>query len=256
MSTTVETTDLEAQSTDLSRRLDALRIENVREVAPAVLTRSLEGASVLGRLADDFLREVDISCDPVREAAHKTWKAAVKQQSDLRAPAELLKKNAGSLGWSCDQELKRRQAEAERLAREERERLQREADARAEAERQAAQKLAEDERIEAAAALEASGDGQAAAQLIAQPVTVAPVLAAPVFVPSPAQIHTKVEGGPIYGETWGDYEITDPKLIPREYLVVDDKKIRGVIRAMKGATTIPGIKVSDPRPKSTFRRTP
>lgn len=43
------------------------------------------------------------------------------------------------------------------------------------------------------------------------------------------------------GHTW-DYEITDFDAVPREYLLVDDKKVKAVIRAHKGNITIPGIK--------------
>jgi hypothetical protein len=51
----------------------------------------------------------------------------------------------------------------------------------------------------------------------------------------------KVEGVS-YIENW-TFEITDPLLIPREYLAVDEKMIRQVVKAMKGSTSIPGVRV-------------
>ena len=48
--------------------------------------------------------------------------------------------------------------------------------------------------------------------------------------------------GITYQTRW-DYEIEDPALIPREYLIPDEKKIGALVRAMKDTTNIPGIKV-------------
>lgn len=39
------------------------------------------------------------------------------------------------------------------------------------------------------------------------------------------------------------FEITDEDLIPREYLVVDETRIRRVVTALKGDTNIPGVRV-------------
>jgi hypothetical protein len=41
-------------------------------------------------------------------------------------------------------------------------------------------------------------------------------------------------------ETWG-FEILDENLIPREYLIVDEVKIRKIVVAMKDKTAIPGV---------------
>lgn len=49
------------------------------------------------------------------------------------------------------------------------------------------------------------------------------------------------------------YEIVDPELIPREYLMVDDKKIGQIVRATKATINIPGVKVW--KDKSTVIRT-
>ena len=39
------------------------------------------------------------------------------------------------------------------------------------------------------------------------------------------------------------FEITDEDVIPREYLVVDESRIRRVVTALKGDTKIPGVRV-------------
>jgi uncharacterized protein with gpF-like domain len=43
------------------------------------------------------------------------------------------------------------------------------------------------------------------------------------------------------------FEVTDPKAVPREYLMPDEKKIGGVVAAMKDETNIPGVRAwNDP----------
>lgn len=120
--------------------------------------------------------------------------------------------------FSTEQDRLRReeQARAEAAARKERERL----------EAQAA-KAAESGKVERAAALE-----QRAAMVVA------PVLAREV--PKIAGVSTR----PVWR-----YAITDESKLPREYLMPDEKKIAGVVRAMKGDTNIPGVTV---RPDSTI----
>lgn len=51
----------------------------------------------------------------------------------------------------------------------------------------------------------------------------------------------EVEG--IYHVELWDFEIVNKDKIPDEYKVVDEKKIRAVVRAMKENTNIPGIRV-------------
>jgi hypothetical protein len=43
-------------------------------------------------------------------------------------------------------------------------------------------------------------------------------------------------------EVW-KFEITDAAQIPREYLVVDEARIRKVVQALKGDAKIPGVRV-------------
>jgi len=59
--------------------------------------------------------------------------------------------------------------------------------------------------------------------------------------PPPEPAAPKTEG--VHTVTEWHFEVTDPQAVPREYLVVDEKKIGQVVRAMKGDTDIPGVKV-------------
>lgn len=104
-----------------------------------------------------------------------------------------------------------------------------------------ARRQEEERRIAAAAELEqeaqATGDGSLldqAMELIDSPIMTPTV--APVEKATP-----KIQGVS-YRENW-TFRVTDPTKVPREYLAVDLVKIRGVVRAMKGATKIPGVEV-------------
>lgn len=65
----------------------------------------------------------------------------------------------------------------------------------------------------------------------------ASTVAAPVAPPQAVKV-----AGVATREIW-KYEIQNAASVPRDYLMVDEKKIAGVVRAMKGDTKIPGIRV-------------
>lgn len=187
-------------------------------------------------------REVDATFDPVIAASHASHRAALAAKKNVETPiaeAEtIIKRGMGTY-----------QAEQERIARElaekarkERERIEAEARAREDEERRRLEREAEDRRIAEAAEAEAAGDIETAERILEQPaelVFVPP--AAPAFVPPPPPEPAKV-AGVSFSERW-DYEIVDERSLPREYLMRDDKKIGGVVRAMKGETKIPGVRV-------------
>lgn len=112
---------------------------------------------------------------------------------------------------------------------DEQDRIRREEQRRAD---EAARK--ERERIEAQAKKAAeSGKTEKAADLEQRAATVV----APVIhreAPTVAGIN--------YRDTW-KFEVTDAALVPREYLIVDESKIRKVVGALKADTQIAGVRV-------------
>jgi hypothetical protein len=64
-----------------------------------------------------------------------------------------------------------------------------------------------------------------------------------VFVPTPVVRPDvpKVDGRK-YATKWS-WKVTDINKVPREYLIVDQIKMNGIVRAMKGQTRISGIEV-------------
>lgn len=59
-----------------------------------------------------------------------------------------------------------------------------------------------------------------------------------------SQVAAPKVGGISIPKVW-TFEITDASLIPREYLLVDETKIRKVVAALKGSTNIPGVRVTE-----------
>lgn len=54
---------------------------------------------------------------------------------------------------------------------------------------------------------------------------------------------SKDSTGMVQVDVW-DFEVTDINALPKDYMLPDMKKIRGVVTSMKDATNIPGVKVT------------
>lgn len=112
---------------------------------------------------------------------------------------------------------------------EEQDRIRREEQRKAD---EAARKQQEKLQQQAAKAI-ASGKVEKAVELETRAATVV----APVIQREPPKV-----AGVNMRDVW-KYEITDPDALPREYTMPDEKKIGGVVRAMKGDTAIAGVRV-------------
>lgn len=199
------------------------------------------------KAVDEQRKSITRPLDEAKRAIMALFEAPTKFLTDAES---LLKSKM--LAFNDEQERKQRvlQAELEEKARKERERLAAEA-AKAQA------KAEEEARLlrEKAEAAKAAGNAAKAAELAAkaesrieaaaekveeiqhqQAVTVAPVVNIP-----------KGEAkGTAMREEW-DFEITDRNAIPREFLIPDEKTIRAMVKARKGETNIPGIRVFSKR---------
>jgi len=159
-------------------------------------------------------------CKPEIARWHDGHKASLKRMAELEAPLTIaeatIKKSLTTYATAQDAKRKAEEARLAALAREEEE----------------ARRLVE------AAALEAEGVKtgdqemvQTAQDIMAAPV-VAPVITLPKATPTVAGVSMR--------EAWR-YRITDPALVPRSYLVIDDAKLGAVVRALKEMTDIPGV---------------
>lgn len=167
-----------------------------------------------GKVIKRMQKEVDEAFDPIIDKAHQAHKEAVSQKKRYYEPlvnAERLIKQK-SIDFQMAQE--RIRQEQERKLQEEAEKKRQEALAKAEAARAEGKDNKADKYEEKAANI------------------VAPTLASNV---------QEVKGSSLKDDY--DFEVINPDLIPRDYLVIDEVKIRRVIKATKGSLAIPGVKV-------------
>lgn len=197
--------------------------------------------------------------DDLRKGMTRPLDVAKKAIMDFfRAPEEKLARaesgiKRAMLTYSEEQERIRReeQRKAEEAARKERERLEsiareneRKSREKADAERKAAEAAAAAGRAAEAAKLMAKAQAteERAAAKAEEAAQQASMVVAPIIqreAPKVSGISTR--------EVWL-FEVTDPTAVPREYLMVDESKIRKVVGALKSDTRIAGVRVySDKR---------
>ncbi len=176
------------------------------------------------------------------EAARKERERAEKEAKRLREEAEEADRKAAAKERDRLAELQRKEderaaAEAERLAAEkaaakteEDQQRAKEQEEAAEARRQKEQDRLHQERLDSEAEQRERTARAATLETRAETVTTAPVAPAP-----------KVKG--ISTRKVWKFEIIDQAKIPNEYLQPNTTAIGGVVRALKGNTNIPGIRV-------------
>lgn len=135
----------------------------------------------------------------------------------------------------ADEEARAEKERAEKAAREIREKAERDAQAL----RDKAAAEAEAGRLDAAAALEAKADNKveraeakAVVHEVAAATSVAPVMRG----------GTPKVSGLRFTDQW-NYEIENAALLPREYLMADDKKIGAIVKALKADAKIAGVRI-------------
>lgn len=184
---------------------------------------SFEHANAALRSIKEFLRRVAELFDPIDAAQIAARKTTITQRKSLEdKPKALELAQKGELVA-----YEQRQAEIRRLAE-------------AEAERQR-RKLEEDARIQAALEAESRGEAKVAEAILEAPHPPTPVFAPPAIVPEAPKAE-----GLSFRSIW-EFEIINEALIPREYLKPDEKKIRGVVTAMREASNIPGVRAFEKR---------
>ena len=180
------------------------------------------------KTSEDYTRagEILLTIKEIRKKIESTFKP-IKQKMDA-AKKEVLDQEKADDKPLAEAEawikplIAAYNAEQERIRQEEEARL-----------REIARKDEEDRKLAEALAAEQSGNHEEAEAIINAPVQPPPVVV-PKSVP-------KVAGMSIR-DNW-KFRITNEKLIPREYLKVDEVKIGQVVRAMKSAANIAGVEV-------------
>lgn len=226
--------DLPADATD-PRVSEPIHL--AESAAALIVTRDTKPTAEHYLLAlADAERQVRAVMDPICDAAFVAHRKATAARGELLKPIEDARKYL--------------RAECGRIQRE------LEAEAAAEARRKADEAAAaERARLQAEAEALADTDIEDAMDVLQQADEVVPVV-----VPSkPA-----VAAGLAYRDNWipqyvdakgRPIDTPDVRLIPVQYLKVDEVAIRRVVAAMKDRTTIPGVRaVNDRKPVGTGRR--
>jgi hypothetical protein len=205
-----------------------IETSEVKEVTTLALSIPEQARQIVIKTVDDYARagEIMMTIKAIRKKITETFKP-IKQKMDAAKQEVLDQERAADAPLKEAEQLLSPQIiawnrEQERLRQEEENRL-----------REEARKQEEERRLQEAILAEQSGQKEEAEAIMETPVQVAPVVV-PKSVP-------KVAGMSIR-ENW-KFKITNERLIPREYLKVDEVKIGQVVRALKSATNIPGVEV-------------
>lgn len=183
----------------------------------------------------EFVKGVNALCKMITDSLDDTERTAKAKIGQYQARVEMERR------------------ERERKAREEAEALQRKLQAEAEeANRKAAEearKRAEEEaRARNASEAEIEAAKKRAEEEAAKNAVVAPTVAAPVVQEAPKITRTEA-GSASQRKVWS-FEVENPEAVPREYLMVDEKKVRDAVRM--GVRDIAGVKIFEDT-KTVFR---
>lgn len=218
MSAAVIEVPIEQQALTTVERARSLVVGNVEQ-------RTM--AAEIGRAVAGLYKQAEEFFKPMKQAAAKAHKEICTQENSILQPLEAAKQHLSREIGAFDQ-----RAERERLAEEAR--LQEQARRDAEA---VAEQLAQENAIADAISLEQDGDIAGAMAVLNHPAPVE-VFVPPVIVQREVPKTQGVSGVQVW-----KFKITNEALIPREFLMVDEKKLGAVVRAMKEKTSIPGVAV-------------
>ncbi len=188
-------------------------------------TASFRRVTAAGIDAASNIKNIEALFEPICQQRYTRWKKATSTRAEKLAPFEVVKSRASLLVGSYNHE-------QERLRRAEEARIQEQLRVEAEAE---AKRQSDENAIQDAIELEAQGDKKGAEAVLNNPAPVAvhvPAVVLPTQVP-------KAEG--VSGSKIWRFRITNEAEIPREYLMVDEKKLGQIVRALKDKTNIAGI---------------
>jgi hypothetical protein len=187
---------------------------------------SYESAAEFVKGIKAMRKKVESAFGPIVRKAHAAWKEAGAQRKLADEPLALAEQivKRGMAGWTSEQQrlahVTARQDEAELRRRE------------------------SEDRLAEAVALEADGEAGMAEALLAAPVIVAPVVAAPQL-PTIAGISQRqvwkaqVDDLPALIAAAAQ----DPHGVAAGLIAVNQVALNGLARSLKGALTVPGVRV-------------
>ena len=216
--------DLQHDAAELSERLKCYVVMTTADAEQAVKDRD-QIAAMRKTVADYFA--------PIKSMAFKLHRTICDRENAILKPLDARDRaiREAASAWKAEQDRERRVRE-----REEEDRRYLEEQARA---------------MHEAAALETAGNAELAAAVVADAIaTPPPVVALPDVTRAVAGLKFarrwkwKYTGGPAdVKDTPQTILARTMKLIPREFLIVDEVKVGAYVRSMKASGSIPGIEI-------------
>lgn len=162
-----------------------------------------------------MMKEVDTVFKPMADKAFAAHREITGRWKTIKQPLEDAKTYLGNQVKAYQRKV-REEAEAEqrRLA-------------------EIARKQEEERRLAEAIEAEKEGNVEEAQAIIEEEM----FIPTPIVKPDVPKVDNRK-----YATRWA-WKVTDINKVPREYLIVDQIKMNGIVRAMKGGTHIPGIQV-------------
>ena len=214
MTTEMTTMEQREKKMEEIQRVNGSMIDHARQLASAITDElSLKSAIDYGQEIDRRLDWVIEYWKPLIDDAHRQHKALIAKRDELKIPLEEVKKIVLGRPIAAYIDARNRRMADEQRKRDEQLR-----------------KAAEDERIAEAAELEKEGQHEAAKLVLDEPI-----------IPQRSGIEKVKDSVSIRG-VW-TFEITNPALIPREFLAPDEQKIRKHVKTWQDKTTIPGVRI-------------
>ena len=222
--TPTETLTLEQEARQVGQ--EALAV--VKKAEALVVTDQVTRvqAAELGRVVATLDSAAKEKFDAIKKPMTEAKNRVLAWEHEVRDPLVRVKAHLSASIGRFDQE-------QETLRLQEEARIRRELQAKSDAEAKAA---AEAQAIEDAVQLEAAGDTKGAEAVLNNPVP------QPVYVPPVILQRETVKTAGVSGSTTWEFMIENADLIPREYLIPDEKLIGQFGRALKEKAKIPGVK--------------
>ena len=218
--TDIDLTEEESISTEMILKQDIDGLVIKMEAAKITTDEEFTGAAEWLKLNKKYQKQVKDYFEDERKATYEAYSeitGKIKDMTDLLKKGESIVK--GKLS-EYQKEIDRKQRIADEKARKEQE----------ERELLALERLAEQNGK--------AGEGEIMPDELEQRNEI------DLFAePMPAPIIQKPStAGVVFAEVW-KWELEDISAVPAEFLILDEKKINGLVRAMKSDAKIPGIKV-------------
>ena len=232
--------ELLGPGSEYERRLNLLRkdinqlVLDASKITQVTTPEELEQANNAGRVLQASTKEVEGFYKPLKQQIDAFKAPLLAHEKEFAGPVEAEKKRLGGLITGYNQEVERKRQEAERIARE------------------AAEAAAREEALNRAVELEASGDAEAAAQVLDETIMAAPVV---IQAEAPVRMAGQV------GKTVYACVVTDVKALlkavaagtaPMQCFVIDQSWLNKKAALEKDGFSLPGCRL-DKQASTHFR---